>query len=279
MGLLAIELLRAATATKVVDSDLLNRLGLQVVRAVVAHRIHDRRRVSLRGAATHAQLRCLEEDGVVAISNFLPERRFERVRDEARALLEQQNAKVHQHGPNRVIQRVVNDSDDVDELRRLFDDKVLLDLFDSGERLPVDFNRGLRAVEELIQGGGQETDPETELHTDIFFPTHKGWLYLDNVTRENAPFVYVKGSHKMPRARLSYEYADSCAGNRRSRRVTPEELERRNLVETVFEVAENTLVVANTCGYHRRLLGTPGCTRRGVHFSHRRNPFLPRFKA
>jgi hypothetical protein len=62
----------------------------------------------------------------------------------------------------------------------------------------------------------------------------------------------------------------------KSRRVTPEELESRGLEETVFTVKANTLVVANVCGYHRRLKGVPGRRRLGVHFSHRRNPFLPR---
>jgi len=32
-----------------------------------------------------------------------------------------------------------------------------------------------------------EADPQTELHSDIFFNTHKAWLYLDDVRREHGP--------------------------------------------------------------------------------------------
>ena len=80
----------------------------------------------------------------------------------------------------------------------------------------------------------------------------------------------------MDAVRLSYEYAASCERSHSSRRVDRDELDRRGQRETVFLVPANTLVVANTCGYHRRTRGNPGETRTGVHMSHRRNPFLPR---
>ena len=274
MGL-AMGLLRVPTAAKVVDSALLNRLGVQVLRAAVAHRIHDAREVPLRGAASDAQLATLDDEGVLAIEGFLPASTFAAVREAGLELLAQPEPTVHRHGRNRVLQHKVGA--DAGALDLLFDHPVVRDLFDWGERVKVDFARGLRAVEELRQGEEAGGDPETELHSDIFFPTHKAWLYLDDVTRASAPFVYVKGSHKMPVARLSYEYRDSCSGNLRSRRVSKAELERRDMVESAFEVPANTFVIANTCGYHRRLMGSPGARRRGVHMSHRRNPFLPRF--
>lgn len=277
MGLLPVELLRAGSMAKVLDHGLLNRLGIQVARAMVAHEIHSLRRVHLRGAATAEQLETFDRDGIIAIENFLPADRFAALKREALSLRGPDGASVHQHGPNILIQRSLTDLGNLPELSRFFEEPVLLDLFEFGERAPVDLKLGLRAVEELIQGPDEGKDPETDLHTDIFFPTHKGWLYLDDVVQDNAPFVYVKGSHRMQRERLPYEYGYSCSGDRRSRRITPEEVERRGLTETVFELPANTLVVANVCGYHRRVRGRPGQSRLGLHMSLRRNPFLPRF--
>jgi hypothetical protein len=275
VGLMPIELLRAGTSAKFVEHDLLNRMGIQVARALVAHKLHDRRRVRLRGAATARQLRALDEDGIIVIENFLPGERLSRLKEEALRLVRDGTGRVHRHGPTRVIHRSFGGLDDGLELSRFFEDPVLLDLFDSGERAFAGLDRRLRAVEEVIQGEGSEKDPETELHTDIFFPTHKGWLYLDDVRAENAPLVYVKGSHRMGRERLSYEYGYSCSKDRRSRRITEDEFERRGLVESVLEVPANTLVVANVCGYHRRQRGVAGKTRTAIIMSCRRNPFLP----
>lgn len=274
---LPIELLKTASVAKYVRSPLLNRMGVQVARTMLAHGIHSTRRVPLRAAATPEQLAALDEDGIVVIPDFLPASRFDEVRRQAGELLQAEGpATVYQHGPNRLVMRTVAEGE-ASAVRSLTDHPVVRDLFDWGERMTVDFNDMHFAVEELRQGPGDAKDLETDLHSDIFFNTHKGWLYLGDVTPENAPFVYVKGSHRLGLDLLRYEYEYSLTGNPKSRRVTREELERRGLVETVFEARANTLVIANVCGYHRRLRGVPGGVRRGVHFSHRRNPFLPRF--
>ena len=276
MSWLPIELLKAASMDKVVNSRLLNRAGIQVARTIIAHGIHGSRSVPLRGAASAAQLEALDRDGIVAIPDFLPEDVFRAVKDEALGLLGTGKPIIYNHGPNLLHVRSVSTEDAVPALRQLANHPVLRDLFDWGERMTVDFRDIHFAVEALFQGEGEAKDLETELHSDIFFHTHKGWLYVDDVTEDNAPFVYVKGSHLIPRERLRFEYEHSCSGDLKSRRVTREECEARGLVETVCLAKANTLVVANVCGYHRRLKGVAGRRRCGVHFSHRRNPFLPR---
>jgi hypothetical protein len=41
----------------------------------------------------------------------------------------------------------------------------------------------------------------------------------------------------------------------------------------VFACRRNTLVLANTCGYHARSVGEPGASRRSLHKEYRYNPF------
>jgi hypothetical protein len=47
-----------------------------------------------------------------------------------------------------------------------------------------------------------------------------------------------------------------------------------NLPETIVTCPRNTLVVANVCGYHRRLQGQAGRQRQALALSLRGHPFL-----
>jgi hypothetical protein len=133
--------------------------------------------------------------------------------------------------------------------------------------------------EYLTQGEPNgERDPQTELHSDIFFNTHKAWFYLDDVRREDGPLVYVKGSHRATTERLSFIYRHSWQrdpASDPSRRISPEEQAALQAEETIVTCPANTLVVINACGYHRRLQGRSGRTRRALHLSVRANPFAP----
>jgi hypothetical protein len=128
-------------------------------------------------------------------------------------------------------------------------------------------------VERLTLGDYSEPDGDTELHIDTFFDTHKLWLYLDDVSTTNAAFVFVPGSHVLDRARLRYEYLESNRTNRKSRRVSDEEVRSRGLAPRVVVCRRNTLVLANTSGYHSRSVGEPGASRRSLHREYRYNPF------
>jgi hypothetical protein len=53
-------------------------------------------------------------------------------------------------------------------------------------------NAACTLVRSLTQGedtGGQ--DPQTELHSDIYFTSHKAWFYLTDVTLASGPLLGV----------------------------------------------------------------------------------------
>ena len=153
-------------------------------------------------------------------------------------------------------------------------DQRLVELAATAERrsYPKGWDGGA-LVERLTLGDYSEPDGDTELHIDTFFDTHKLWLYLDDVSKTNAAFVYVPGSHVLDHIRLRYEYREANTTNRKSRRVTEEEVRSRGLEPLVFACRRNTLVLANTCGYHARSVGEPGASRRSLHKEYRYNPF------
>jgi hypothetical protein len=127
-------------------------------------------------------------------------------------------------------------------------------------------------------------DPQTNLHADTFHPSVKAWLFLTDVAADEGPFVFVPGSHLMGEKRLAWEREMSirAADNsdrysaRGSFRIRPEELERLGLGEPkAFAVPANTLVVADTVGFHARGPSARASKRVEIWAYGRRNPFLP----
>ena len=268
------DLTRMFTVAKTLDSRALNLAGAQPFRALIARGLYDVRPKS------HDPLTVeLARTGIVVCENFLLSDAFE---DLTREVDEYMDANVN----STVIQ------DGADEIRRYSLGKVdptrfpqlaqwrsnpVNALVSGAERRSVGRNfDGGALIEHVTIGVDEEkANPQdnTHLHIDTFFNTHKVWLYLDDVDAENGAFVFVPGSHLLDRVRLWHEYLESTGENRRSRRIGDDELKERGLQQRVVECRRNTLVVANTCGYHSRSTGKPGTSRRALHKEFRFNPF------
>src|SRR5579875_1683866 len=127
-------------------------------------------------------------------------------------------------------------------------------------------------------------DPQTDFHTDTFHPTVKAWLFLTDVAAEAMPFLYVPGSHRVTPQRLAWERQMSITASRR-RHLPEDRLVRAIAPATLAElglpppqaiaVPANTLVVADTFGFHARGPSAAPTMRVEIWASGRRNPFLP----
>ena len=111
-------------------------------------------------------------------------------------------------------------------------------------------------------------DPQTLLHSDAFAPTMKAWYFLNDVGDDDAPLCYVPGSHRLTPARLAWELrqarqADAPRVNGHApkpnglppdpRRVDKSELSDMDLgLPARLIVPANTLIVADTFGFHKR---------------------------
>src|SRR5262249_30240913 len=104
-------------------------------------------------------------------------------------------------------------------------------------------------------------DPQTLLHADTFHPTVKAWFFLTDVAQDGGPFVYVPGSHRLTPARLAWERRFGALPRRSpnaeirqgSFRIGAGDLAEFGLPPPrVFAVPANTLVVADTFGFHAR---------------------------
>ncbi|MEO1104118.1 MAG: phytanoyl-CoA dioxygenase, partial [Pseudomonadota bacterium] len=129
-----------------------------------------------------------------------------------------------------------------------------------------------------------DADPQANLHSDTFHPTAKFWLFLHDVSGDDGPFSYAPGSHILTPERLAWEHEQALVaagqGDRHhaagSFRLPEADLPTLGYgtVQT-FPVKANTLVVADTYGFHRRTPSRRPTIRTSLYGVLRRNPFIP----
>jgi hypothetical protein len=128
------------------------------------------------------------------------------------------------------------------------------------------------------------SDPQTLLHADTFHPTVKAWLFLTDVAEDAGPFTYVPGLAPADRQRLAWERRMSLSARRSANpemrqcsfRIDPAELTELGLPQPrAFAVPANTLIVADTFGYHARGPSTRPSLRVEIWAYGRRSPFFP----
>jgi hypothetical protein len=260
----------------------LNRNGLHCLRIVTAHRLAHWRRRGLAARVAAADREAFARDGIVVKPGFLPPPLFDRLLADIAAY----------RGPAReeiqgdTITRRIALSPSA--LRRMPAVAAVLELpaFQDLLRYAGGFDAEpmFYAQTILTKAHAGPSDPQCNLHADTFHPTLKAWLFLTDVAEDAAPFTYVPGSHAPTPARLDWEGRRSLEAHRspdiRTRRgsfrVDPEELAALGLPPAKrFAVPANTLVIADTFGFHARG-PSAGPARRVEIFAYlRHSPFLP----
>jgi hypothetical protein len=267
----------------ILGSRAMNRMGLHVARKVLAHAVTAARRSLLSPLVPAEARKRFRRDGYVALEDFMPPAQFEALRAEADALLAQSGRRL-QEG-DTITELALVDEEALAEapaLAGFFADKRFLDMASYiGARLKLP-----RCYVQSIHRDftANAPDPQKDAHSDTFFPTLKGWLFLDDVDPELGPFHYSPGSHRLTWKRLAWEYGQSlCARSAEdphtasgSLRAGRADLERMGLPEPrPVLVKANTLVLADTGGFHRRGEASDGRPRRAIYVWMRSNPYNP----
>jgi hypothetical protein len=277
-----------ATGTKsfernpVIGSRCLNERGLHTARVRLAGRIAEMRRRRLASLVSEADRAGFERDGFVIRPNFLPDAEFAELLRQVKAY--------------RGILREIGEGDTI--LRKIaLDPKTLAALPALGRLLRHPEWRGLiryigsRDAEPVVwiqsilrHAHDGPADPQTALHADTFHPTVKAWLFLTDVAADAGPFTYVPGSHRLTSERLDWERRMSLTApssrdpdtRQGSFRIEPGELAALGLPEPrIFAVPANTLIVADTFGFHARGPSAGRSVRVEVWAYGRRSPFVP----
>jgi hypothetical protein len=275
-----------ATGTKsfernlVIGSRRLNEWGLHAARVGLAYKLASARRRRLAGVISGEDRAAFDRDGFVVRPGFLPEQQFASLVAEVRAY----------RGPLReitegdtVMRKIALDGKTLAELPALAtvlrsrDWRGLIRYAGSRDAEPVVWVQSI-----LRHACAGPADPQTFLHADTFHPTVKAWLFLTDVAEDGGPFTYVPGSHRLTAERLAWErrmslsarHSPNAEVRQGSFRIDAVELASLSLPPPrAFPVPANTLIVADTFGFHARGPSVRPSLRVEIWAYGRRSPF------
>ncbi|WP_299585339.1 phytanoyl-CoA dioxygenase family protein [uncultured Microbulbifer sp.] len=269
-------------------SHLLNRCGLHVTRVILAHLLFRFRLILLSPLVSSVDRRAFIRNGYLIKRDFLSPGEFEGLSREL----------VNLKAPIReiiegttVTQRIFMDSNERKKapiFQRLYSNKRLTRLMrycSSKNRPPLFY------IENLCNHANvnPRPDPQRDLHADTFHPCVKAWLYMDDTSDNNGPYVYVPGSNRLTWKRLKWEYRQSLESCRRGPERTPgrywdgsfrvgaEDLTEMGYEAKKLYVPKNTLLIGNVYGFHCRGSAKKPSHRMTVWMQARDNPFNPLF--
>jgi len=274
----------------VIGNRWLNEHGLHAARVAAAWRLAEARRRRLARLISAEDRRQLDRDGFIIKRDFLPPDVFAELVGQVRALRAPAREITEGDTVTRHIALDPAALDRVPAARRLLDlpqYRNLLRYAGSSAAAPMVY------IQTVLAGAvagppDPPSDPQRDLHTDTFHPTVKAWLFLTDVEPDAMPFVYVPGSHRLTPQRLEWERAMSIAASRQVgeasrqpdqkliRAISPSVLPELGLPPPrAISAPANTLIVADTFGFHARGPSARPTTRVEIWALGRRNPFLP----
>jgi Phytanoyl-CoA dioxygenase (PhyH) len=271
-----------------------NRLGLHSARVHLADLCAGVRR-GLLPAVDHELEHRLRRDGLIAVEKLLPQPLFEQARDEFRACLRAQAERVPVPAPNSrgFGAPIPNawgfdryDGGSLNRFVRIGDETPLLAAAFAADGAPARLLRRLCGtaltrerllIYQLIHGPeSKRPDLQRKPHCDTFHETFKLWYFFDDVTLQDGPLLYSPGSHRNSRQRLRWERERILHGRVTSSafRITHAQLQAFGCqVPQPVLVRANTLVLANTRGFHCRGMARAGTERSCVYANLRPHAF------
>lgn len=273
---------KSFVANPILGNEKLNAWGLHRRRVAYAARLAAMRRRAMASSVAREDREAFDRDGFVIKENYLPPEIFAKLREEifsrplpAREMRQGQTVTRMIPLSSRMRPRLPTAVATVRD-RRL---RALTGYVAGRSGEPAHFIQTV--IAEPSSGGA---DPQTSLHADTFHATAKFWLFLHDVAEEDGPFIYAPGSHRLTPERLKWEYEQSLTARRDDRRhhalgsfrASPDDAEAMGYSRPRrIAVPGNTLVVADTYGFHSRAPSEHATTRVELHGHLRRNPFTP----
>lgn len=266
----------------IIGSRRLNRHGLHTARVRAADAMARRRRRGLAAAIRPAWRDAFDRDGFVEQRDFLAPAVFAKLQHEILAFDGRAREMVQ---GDTVTRRIAVDREmlsRIPTLRGVLDDadwRGMIRYAGSHAGEPLTY------IQTILSGvrDAAPSDPQTALHADTFHATVKAWLFLTDVAADEGAFCYVPGSHRLTPERLRWEHERSVAAGdldrlsaRGSLRIAETELAALGLPPPrLFAVPANTLVIADTHGFHARGPSARPSTRVELWAYGRGNPFVP----
>jgi hypothetical protein len=265
-----------------IGSKRLNARGLHAARVKLTHKLAWARRRKLAARLDPADRATFDRDGFIIKRDFLPPEAFAALRD---AIFAHRAPAREMVQGDTITRRIALDPGflaAVPQARGLLNNPLWRNLIRYAGSFDAEPLAYVQTI--LARRFDADPDPQTHMHADTFHPTVKAWLFLTDVEEADGPFRYVPGSHRLTPVRLAFEHETSLRAPhgldrlsaRGSFRIDEAELAGIGLPPAEsFATPANTLIVADTFGFHARQRATRASTRVEIWAYGRRNPFLP----
>ncbi len=261
----------------VIGGRLLNALGLQVARTAM-ERVAWRARLARVTPRVATAYHAIARDGIVVIPNFLAPSVFSQLQQEVAQANDhafKERVKVTPYGVNFASRELLLTDWAVDFpviVNHLRDSPFLLELASAVSRRRQTFKPHV-ILQEVHKPSPENVHTDLDynqyLHVDKHFAFIKAFYYVNDVSVDDGPYSYARGSHVVDLERLRYEYAYSLAYTRIRKdgyARTPDQLainrefcnlaeayvRRRGLRVEPIAAKANTMIVSNNIGFHRR---------------------------
>lgn len=262
----------------IIDSKILNLLGIQPLRYILAKIIYNFRSVFFLWDKS-IETQNLLIDGIIIIENFLDNEEFENFKKNFDEIGKIGKNESFQSGDVYIQRNSIDTSLENKYINLFLKSKKILNILSAVERR--DFNKNKISeitpvvwVEKLLITGSSIYDSQKDLHSDIFFNTHKLWYYPEEVNSNSGPTAFIKKSHTFSFKRIILEYLNSINEKKIANiRDKDFNLTKYDKEKKIINVKANTLVIANTHGFHCRTSGKIGSYRKQLHFRIKKDPF------
>jgi hypothetical protein len=272
------------TTKKIVDFKFLNILGLQAARYILAKILYSASKYFIKTDYIPEY----KDKGLHLYNRFLENENFQNIKNEFNQIIEKENKsrntyfnKNELNVKNSSIDYLLFEFEDKEENKKnypflyaLYKSDKIDKILKAAER-KKNVNIFMR-LERVITKDDKMNDVNSKWHVDNYHDTHKAWLYLTDVKKENGPFNYLSGSANFSFKRLYWEYINSVKSFMNMNYV-PFFLEKNfnlsKLDKLEMECDKNDFLVANTHGYHKRGYAQINQIRDAVSFYTRENPY------
>ena len=228
------------------------------------------------------------KNGYLLINNFLEKEEYSKIKEEFEIIINTKARNIYENATdkdktlntsiNHLSYEFENDPEikvKFPNLSKFYNNVKVHELFKNAEGKKN--IKLLMRLERIETKDNHNNDANAHWHVDTFHDTHKGWLYLTDVKKENGPFNYLAGSNNFSFKRLLWEYKNSLQYFFKIN-LTPFFLNKAmsKICESEklqFVCDENSFLIANTHGFHRRGKSEPNQVRDDIAFYTRENPF------
>lgn len=265
-------------------SPLANRLGIPVLRTIIANLIIQIRRFKNCRPKNDYE-KTLIKEGIVVIPDFLPEEEFRQLKKEINngisdikvpIVSEKGSTKMTTYTFNREIYK------NFPAIQNFLKNKQLIRLIAAAEGMKLFDEIGSFRFEKTEFGNPKEDKVNIPFHADLHFHSHKVLFYTDNVTEDEGPLWYCPKSHKNDFDRLWFEFKrGQLKDSHRNAWRIENHLDNKffknyfqKLMKTLFKVVgkQNTLIILNVHGFHQRGEALEGASRSLIRIPYRYNP-------